>query len=298
MEDVALIYVYRNWYSETVFNDQANPVVASIATFRAFDQVTPIYVLDSTEHYADWSDLPQVLNFQVTKKPHVLQPVATKESGIYWQLLSKPLDVYELVRTLPQTTFMVCDSDILFLQSPWPLFDDPEKHFVCGHNTGLYYFHKSKPTTAQLFETWGALGTLAIGSLHFRRKVISPCWNVVQEESVFRYMARCHGNRLHILQISPYENFDSNLMIMQQYDSNLIKMLHLCSTFGRPNRGRAALAIEEAKQLIKQTLSNEYVQKVFDGFECPSYSIREMERDVFVDKVRKAIGNDRVPKVC
>ena len=300
MEDTALIYCYRNHYSSTAYNDQHCPVIASIATFRAFDQTTPIYIIDTSGPEMDWSDLPEVLNFKVLRRSHVLNllgpSIGSVTPNIYWTLLSKPLDVYELIISLPHDIFMVCDSDILFFQSPWPLLSDPTQGFICGHNTGLYYFHKYQPSTAQVFETWGALGTLTIASPHFRKKVMAQGWNVFHEELVFRYMARSHGQRLHILPISSYENFDGacimGMIVAQIYELNLIKMFHLCSSFGRPNRGRAAIAIKESRQQITKTLSGDYLQKVFDGFDCPTYSIMDMPLNLFIDTVRKTIGND------
>ncbi len=296
MENTALIYCYRQWGLKNVHQDMCVPVIPSIATFRAFDTFTPIYVIDSTDHTTDWFDYPQKLGFKVIKRPHAFKHLhamcdeITKQSEVvmYWSLLSKPLDVWDVASTLPHKIFVVSDGDIFFLKSLWPLMDDPTKNFVCGSNTGFYYFHKHKPATAQVFETWGSLAALALTHPHIRKKVTSH--NYIQEESVYRYMLQCYAARLFLKSIHPYENFLGWWGSSQQptYDVRSIKVYHATSTFGgREKRSRIALAIKDIRDIIGQVLSKQELEDVFEGFDCPCYPL-ELSHN-FIESVEAAI---------
>lgn len=286
MDNAALIYSFRRWCPGPVWDDIYLPIMPSIASFRAFDTKTAVYVIDSTDHETDWGDWPRKLNFTVLRRPHAFRPfdgmcqAEYNESGlsIFWNLLSKPLDVYETVLELPHEVFMVSDADVFFIKDPWPLHDDPTQNFVCGTNTGFYYFHKYKPATAQVFETWAALCALALTHPRIRKKVQVKHLKVVQEESIYWYMLRCHAHRLYLKHIYKYENFEArNLPQDKGYDHTLIKMLHVCDSFGRDYRARTAMIIKEVRDVISQVLTREDLSQIYPGYDPPVYPIEPTE---------------------
>lgn len=296
MENAALIYSYRQWEPGIAHTNMDIPLIPSIASFRAFDTTTPIYVIDSSNCQVEWSDFPKKLDFRVVKQLHAFQhmecllpDMTIGGTKVFWNLLSKPLDVYELVNTLPHEVFIVVDGDAFFIKNLWPLMDDPAKNFVCGFNTGFYYFHKHKPATAQVFETWGALCALALTHPRIRKKMLVSGWNCIQEEAIYRYMMRCHAARLFLKQIYRYENFEGYLLpkLGLGYDVRMIKVLHFCQIFGRGVRGKAALAIKEIRDVITQVLDKDDLQRIFGDYDPPSYPL-ELGQE-YVDLIKQTI---------
>ena len=288
--NAAIIYIYRNWFHQTpTYKHLEIPIIPSIASFRAFDNTTPIYVIDTSEGDNEWLHYPEKLSFQVIKKQHAFRHVdkvadEVKDMKVFWSLLSKPLDIYDLVSTLDHEVYVVADADVFFVQPLFPLLEDPNKHFVCGTNTGMFYFHKNKPATAQVFETWSSLCALSMLHPRIRRKVRQPHHPTVQEECVYCYMLACHSERLHLKPIPIYENFIGPYD--KTFNHGMIKVLHMAGYFGRPRRGMVGICIKEIRCNIEQVLTKQEMEQVFGNIDIDTHSITE---DDLIRKVIRAI---------
>ena len=291
----ALIYVYRNWLHKIpAYKDMAIPIIPSIASFRSHDKTTTIYVIDASENENEWLDLPAKLSFNVIRQRHAFRHVAKiaddlTDKRTLWSLLSKPLDVYSLVQTLDHKTYVVSDADVLFVKPFFPLLEDPTSNFVCGLNTGMFYFDKRNPLTERVFEVWSSLCALSILHHEMRDKLNTHKSEkypngMLQEESVYRYMLKHYQDILKLKHIPIYENFTPDL----KGDRTKIKAFHLLgkSTSNRNMRGMAGIYIKEIRQNIERTLTKEDMQQVFGNIDTDTYSITEED---LMEKVNKAI---------
>lgn len=279
MKDTALIYLYRNWIAErcTGYDDLVLPVVLSIATFRAFDHDTSIYVIDSSDSPVKWDRFPQKLNFTVVAQPCVLRRISdcmtiTDDNNIYWSLLTKPLDFHNFSLTIPEKTILASDCDVFFLKSMFPLLLDPRKHFCCGRKTGFYYYDNTSPVTSTVFDIWKGLCSLAVVDPVIQKKVLDD--KSAQDQTVFNYILDKYD--FNIKPLPPEENFELQWLIDQPdiHNLDLIKVLHLGNAVGRKGRGAIALYVKELKESITSVLSDDDLELLFNGFECPSYSLK------------------------
>jgi hypothetical protein len=126
MNDFAIIY---HWWSDNdapVVNNLSDPVIFSIIGVRHFHKDIPIYVLDVSQTDKEWQNYPDLLNFEVIKRPAPLkklkslklQPVASRIWDINW-----------LSNRIAENKIIFCDSDVFWTNPIFPLIgleNDPE----------------------------------------------------------------------------------------------------------------------------------------------------------------------------
>lgn len=192
--------VYYHWFEKensTVSKIIRCPIIQSIATLRAVDSEIPIKVLCPKTNQ-NWSEFPEVLNFEVIKKEFYLQNYKHKKG---WELLSRLFDLYRIPKEQNEEVFY-CDSDVFWLKSPWPLKCNPSKFCFDGYNSGLFYYKHESPEVERFFELFEAytIGSLNNSEIDKLMKTYVTCfqhsgeksWYDVWDEMILTYIFHEH----------------------------------------------------------------------------------------------------------
>lgn len=288
----ALVYYYFNDFGSTAYDDLQNPVVLSIASFRKFDKTTPVYVIDVSDQEQEWLHFPKKLGFELFRQNNALKHcenvvVIPENTLLNLPRLAKPLDVFELSLYCNQEVIMMCDADLFFMKSPFPLGCDFSKNFCSGN--GFCYFEKSSLNTQKIFETWGNLCLAAAINPLMQTRIIETIRNgsrgrprFLNENTCWKYLQ--HKYVYSIEELSVYENFPVfHMGNNTAYDSSKIKCLHLSHKrtrcqITRKKRARFVLYFEELKEIIMEVLDEEDIKLIFKGFECDCFSIKHIKQ--------------------
>ena len=289
-----LLYYYYNLSGGKAYNDLANPIVLSIATFRKYNPSEPIYVLDVSPTKMDWGLFPSLLNFHVIRKPMVydVKPPESKYK-INKYLLAKPAEMYLLSqdKTIRRDPVIVCDSDVFFLKNPLPLSIDHTKGICCARNTGYYYFMNGGQGVEEIFEAWCSACSGALLDPVVQNAIQkSTNWDLFNEEVVLWYIKDKY-RELNINDIPVWENFWFSWLYVKSFDLSNVKNLHYCVHVDNPviprnERGKVCMYIKELSLIVKEVLGN-HLYDVIGDFQCKSFSIHDS------DKIRQIIGLEK-----
>lgn len=278
-----LIYYYYKDAEESLkaFKDLANPVVLSIATFRKWNKTTMIHVLDSSRIPQDWGDWPERLQFRVYRYDQLgNETFKNGRDKFCYGMLSKPSVIFRHVRENIQhhSTVIVCDSDVFFVQNPFPLAVDHTRGICCSlENVGYWYFmnggYDGEMNDAhKILELWSGLCAGAFINPHFKARLAERCkWDetIVQEEAVFWYLQKVCPDLL-IKDIPYTENFWFDWP-GEVYDTRKVKNLHyrVWRTHGkmkRSERGKLCLHVKELRKILLDMLSPPEIHELYDGW--------------------------------
>lgn len=288
-----IIYYYYSLKKNNIaYEDLANPIIFSIATFRKWDKKSKIFILDASPFKNEWGNYPEILNFEVVKNPISLKEkqkineTTSVGNSVKHYLLSKPKQVYNLVKNKikEKECVVVVDADIFFLKNPFPLECKYKENF-CIHakNTGYYYFLKNKKNI-KILKKWYEICEEAIENKNLQKEIIEITnKKFIQEEVVWEYFLKKYSSIKNIKNYSEYENFWFNYIYQEKHDLSKIKNIHLCIHFDneklcRQNKGLFCIYIKELKHYLKEVLNKNINQIVKNYENYESFSIREKEK--------------------
>ena len=270
----ALIY---HWWSEPnelpPSQNIRTPILCSIATFRAVNPKTPIYVLDGSDDVVDWGGLDHALNFKVIRHTPGLHRYSNKPG---WKNLSRLFDLQTLAKEIPEPVLAYTDADVFWLRPITPFNHDPHKFCFNRYNSGFFYFDKNSPTIARFFEVFNAFAITALNDENFR--IITRQytdyreWYYVLDETILTYMAYKLPDLFNILGIEEHLTVSTECEAILCANLETIKMLHLhgvkvSNRFSKHNpdhnRGLACIVIKELYDNLRQTLDDKTIRLLY-----------------------------------
>lgn len=293
-QDKAIIY---HWWCErdiAPYHDLENPVVASIATLRAHEPTTPIYVIDCSDlkrPLSDWGCFPEMLQFEVIPWTNRYRP-QNNDRSYYLRMCSRVWDIWEVVKkNIPENNILFSDSDVFWLSSPYPLQVQSDL-FCCSGNTGVFYFDKRSEMTHKLFEVWKAYIALAFLDLSFRERIKSIVFEsnceCIQDELIFAYIRKIHpeiSKTIPIWENCLIDNFRYNPSLAKK-----AKNAHALKASVGEDRGRICLCFKEYKRSLAKTVGEDGIQTLFPNenppFTTSIYSLSSITRDELFDLLR------------
>lgn len=153
MSDFHVIYHYWNNKFRSPIDDENNPVILSIITWRLYNKDVKISVLDCSLESNYWGDFPDLLNFQVINYKPFLHKGNRKNL-----LANRIWDIQDYADSVDEKYILFNDADVFWLKNPFPLFgqiqDGLKSGIHCNGNTGIFYFDKTSKTTQSAFGFW------------------------------------------------------------------------------------------------------------------------------------------------
>jgi hypothetical protein len=302
MNDFAIIY---HWWSDNdapVVNNLSDPVIFSIIGVRHFHKDIPIYVLDVSQTDKEWQNYPDLLNFEVIKRPAPLkklkslklQPVASRIWDINW-----------LSNRIAENKIIFCDSDVFWTNPIFPLIgleNDPElKQFHCGMNNGLFYYDKNSDVSRRV---WHKTEELAIshGWDHFAndeqifRKVLksnnffTPV-NFKENNIIFAggYDLFNYRNPTSMLN-DPDWGLNSSVHSFSKRFAKDCKNIHVMRRFGGESRGKVFTLIDELKCIMLEFLRHNDANVPLD-FNVKSFPYSEFSKAYALNHFYDVVGD-------
>jgi hypothetical protein len=287
--NIKLFFYYFNLKNNLAYKDLSNPILFSIATFRKWNKKNKIYVLDVSPIHMNWGDFPDILNFEVIRKPLAIKNNTHNETnsvggGVKNYLLLKPKKIYEAIKekTNLGNCVMVSDADVFFIKNPIPLEANYKENF-CIHkkNTGFYYFQNGKKNIEQTFRLWLETCEIAINNLSLQndiKKITKK--DFIQEETVWEYIRKIKN--VSYQEISDYENFWFNFIYNDKFDLSKVKNIHYCIHLKNPvvkkeKKGLFCMYIKELRSIIEETFQSK-LYDIIGNFDCEEFSIKDKNK--------------------
>lgn len=281
MNNKAIIYYYWDNWTKCAYKNIRVPIILSIATLRAHNNYTPIYVLDSSNQLSLWKDLPQKLGFQVIHWKRSLQ----NYSKPWTEYLARMKDINQFSFQIPASEIIYCDSDIFWLKDPLPFHESPDLFCSNKYNNGFYYFDKTSKACQDFFELFNAYAIINLNDKRVR-KHLQKLDNVVALDEIITSQ---------IFQIKPYltnrikpeEHCTIVNFIKQRIDKLKMKMFH-CNGLSVQNqfykqdgnqehaRGLCCLIFKEFYDAIQKTLPEEDFNNLFSIDEIKHYLSKQI----------------------
>jgi len=257
------------------------PVVLSIATLRAHNNYIPIYLMDCSDHPAEWDDFPEKLDFKVVPWKPYLQDYKNRNG---WKNLSRMGDIYEFSKRIPEQEIIYTDSDIFWLKDVLPLWQQSDKFCFNHYNSGFYYYDKTSKHVKDFIELFKAYVTVALNDKNIRKQINSTVswdfWYYVLDEVVMQYMwqknPECvnkigyaeHGLPRDIrwpnVNVKDIKMFHSNGMAVDN-------KFHKVNAEQKDSRGLVCLVFKELYDAIAKVLSQEDIESIFTREEINYY---------------------------
>lgn len=262
MTDHAFIYIWWNDKHIEPWRDMENPILPSIATLRAVNHLSPIYVLDCSDEQYFWDRFPLKLDFQVfhVKKQDFHEPRSVNRNLL--KLCSRIFLVDEWSKKINSPKFFVCDSDIFWLRNPVPTMTVLNTFQGNVHNNGFYGFHRKSREAALFIDTLKDYTSRAISDLEYREEIVRsyyvPYFN---DEAIYCYARERHPEL--VKEIGTYWNFlDFKNVTWSEVVVNS-KNYHFCQKNWGEDRGIYALAIQEFYNRLEKVLTMQDMEKIF-----------------------------------
>lgn len=256
---LALIYYYWNDSKKNeVWRDLENPIIPSIATFRSNNTQIPIYVIDCSNQYCDWSYFPFKLKFEVVRQaPYFGHDPSYGLTSNIMKLFSRAYDVPMFAEKLDENLIAFCDSDIFWIKDLLPL---PHINgFYCNKlNNGFYYYSKGDDAN-HFFSFWQQ--TIKEGLENTKkRQEIMMCYyaSIFNDEAAYVYVKQ---NSNLIKELSFYENYSALRLDLEAVENT--KNIHLCRSNYGTKRGMIALLIKEIYDNMTVMLDQKDLIRIF-----------------------------------
>lgn len=258
----ALIYHYWNDTKDCeVWRDLANPIIPSIATFRANNVQVPIYVLDISRKRNDWSYFPFKLKFEVVRRePSLGHGGKNGLNSAQIKLCSRAFDVPLLAQEIDADHYAFSDCDILWYRDMLP-FPAPVDGFYCNQkNNGFYYWNRGSGSASSFFASWGNACKSGIEDARFRQEIMTHYYaSVFNDEAAYCYVKSVNPDL--IKDLSTFDNWAG-----VRPDAEILKNtknVHLCQTNYGKRRGLIALIVREFYDKMKFNLSDSDLIRMF-----------------------------------
>jgi hypothetical protein len=276
-----------------------SPIMASIATLRGVNKSIPIYVIDVSDNEQDWMNYPDILDFKIIRQQGFLTNDYSHCQG--YKNLSRLFDIVRM--DIPEETILYVDSDVFFIQNPFPLENNGNKFCFNKYNSGYYYFNKNAPDFIKFKNIFEAYVITALNDENFRciTKQFGSCNDYfVLDETMMHYMYIKHRELFDIMQ--PTEHFTIGTSECNDHDYKLckiqdIKMIHGNGTIvNNPfakhqyekehSRGLICLGISQLYQNLHRALKSD-VDKMFTTNERTAFLENQVDFDEkFIKKIQ------------
>jgi hypothetical protein len=237
------------------------------------------YVVDYSPYPSDWGDYPEILGFEVVrqrcglaeisfrfeKKPNVqLLPM---EDRIFTEMLSRPIDVWNLSHKLDQRYIIYADSDLFWNGTCLPLGKEADYLHSRGDNAGLFYFDKESRKAENFLNVWMSLAMLSTKNRRFRKRLYEdiPWYTVIQDEMLFLYIKKNLPDLYNdcVKELDIKENFhphDYRLNIGQITSCNVLHCMGM--TYGL-NRSHVPWLLREYQPCLEKYIKPEDIEIVY-----------------------------------
>lgn len=255
----AMIY---HWWTETCLRakeDLFNPIIHSIATVRNYNTEVAIYVISLS--CVDWGNYPEILKFKVINK----KPLFEENLGYQNKLMSRVFDIVDVSERIDEEEILFCDSDVFWLEDPFPLMNKNDL-FNCNKNNGIFYYNKNREKAMTFIREWQSDVENTVKDANFRSRLLEKMQFSqtfkVHDELIVRYTQ----SRLPEMCV-PVPLRENNIIFTPICNP---KNLHVIRAFvGKKDRLRIAMSIKEIGSAIENVLGP---IRGYDG----KYSIREI----------------------
>jgi hypothetical protein len=272
------------------FPNLSSPIL-SIATLRFFDPNVPISVIDFTG--GDWGRFPERLSFNVIKSaPKILESIDlhdTQDQYGHYRVnnLSRPFDILSFADSAQKTLVVYSDSDIFYLQNPFPLYmEDDGDFFCCKDNSGLFYFRGDNPNARRFMETWKRETIRAALDNEYRRELLFRAKRLGKNELFHDEIVCCSLD---------YKAYDGDMYNVRISKKNtplpaLPKCIHAMFVHWGRKKGILPLVLSETREAIMGSLGLDEIRLVTGGF-VPSvvFDLKSVEKHTISD-IKKAIN--------
>ena len=244
MKDTVFVYIWWNDDGVPVWNDMACPIIPAIATLRAVESILPIHVLDMSDGVTEWGRYPAKLGFEVYRWHQAWSTLPLVSSRIR-KLCDRFTAVYQHAAMIPQTKLICCDSDIFWVQSPFPM--DIMSVHGNRHNNGFFALNKLFDRYDEFMNDLMKTTLNSLLDREFRSEVMLsyyvPTFN---DEAVWCYVLTKFPHLWEELPLS------YNCVDVGQPDA---RNFHFCSQKWGNRRGLFAIAIKEFHKRLLEVLS-------------------------------------------
>lgn len=278
-DKLAIVYHWWNDRPIGVWEDFQNPVLASIATLRGYNESVPIYVIDTSHIERFWGSFPERLNFRVIKIDPMIPILERPELEIClggngclpnYRLLSRPFDIEWLGSRIRENILCHVESDIFWLDDPVPLQNAPIDHFHFNfYNSGFWYYNRRSEYSQRFFRLWKHFILLGMCNREFQGRIMeSYPWGQFQDEAVMCFCARnFHQN---------YSIPDSHNQIVKKHlnvdeFNHGARNLHFIGQEFPSNRGLIPLLIDRFYASVSRALEPELLALLF-GLEYQEFA--------------------------
>jgi hypothetical protein len=298
----ALIYHWWNDRKLNVWEDWQNPVLVSIASFRAFDPETPIYVLDVSDVERNWMDYPHKLNFKHIRSTSRIPLLKTHQIfGQSYKICSRQFDIEWLAGRIPEDVIVSVESD-LFWQGGLELPEDVDRFHFNFYNSGFYFYNKNADLTKQFLAVWKHHILLGMCNTKIRDEIMAKYdWPHFQDEACLVYIVKTFGGMAgpiddrHNVLFNPFKSYED------EYKNALT--LHFIQAMHPKNRGLLPVMVKEFYEIIRQVLSPEQLYDIYgpeyekiagsfcaDEIRYENLGLIKKGKDYLLDNVTKLMG--------
>jgi hypothetical protein len=277
MKDHAFIYYRYNLGEERrVWMDQSNPIIASIATFRAFNRDAKIYILDPEPVIENYGPYIRLLDFHVIKvNPEINFPGINPR---HERLVSRPFDLWKFSHQIKEKIIVSVDSDIFWIRDPMPLAKDPSNFCGDPRGAGFFYFDKESPQVEVFFNLWRSLllGAIHSEDIRVRMRLNAFYRPSVEDELAYLYMIKnglCPG----YTPTHPLEHYWMTDPFAETVDLDARNYHVHSGHFDPTKRLEIARRVIEFNRAIKVSLGDKHANTLF-GDKLPDVPFTEMRR--------------------
>lgn len=305
---VAILYHWWNDRKMNVWEDWQNPILVSIASFRAFDQETPIYVLDVSNVDRQWMDYPHKLNFKRIQTSSRIPLLKTHQIfNQSFKICSRQFDIDWLSSRIPEDVLVSVESD-LFWQGGLELPEEIDRFHFNFYNSGFYLYNKKAPLTKQFLEVWRHHIILGMCNPKIREEIMAKYdWPHYQDEACMVYIVKTFGGMAgpiddrHNVLFNPFHKYSEPGTDHVAYKEALT--LHFIQAMHPKNRGLLPLMVKEFYDIIKRVLSPEQLYDIYgaeyeklagqftaDNIKYENLGLIKKGKDYLLDNVSKLMG--------
>ncbi len=278
----AIIYYYWDNWSPNAYKNIRVPIILSIATLRAYNAYTPIYVLDCSNRLSNWKDLPQKLGFEVLHWKKSFHDY----SKPWTEFLARMKDVNQFSHQIPASEIIYCDSDVFWLKDPLPFNQSPDLFSCDKFNNGFYYFDKTSNACQKFFELFNAYALIALNDKRIKKFLKRTSSTIALDEIITSHLFELKPyltNRL-----KPEEHGLMSHFVKQRVNKKELKMLHCNGLFVKNkfykndanqehSRGLCCLIFREFYEAIQKTLPQEDFELIFTTDEINYYLKKQID---------------------
>lgn len=278
----AIIYYYWDNWSPHAYKNIRVPIILSIATLRAYNNYTPIYVLDCSNKLSMWRDLPQRLGFEVLhwKRSY---PSYSKP---WTEFLARMKDVNQFSHQISASEIIYCDSDVFWLKDPLPFNESPDLFCCEKFNNGFYYFDKTSPACQNFFELFNSYALIALNDKRIHKFLKHASQTIALDEVITSQIFEIKPHLVN--KLKPEEHGLISHFIKQRVNKEKLKMFH-CNGLMVKNkfykqdanqehsRGLCCLIFKEFYEAVQKTLSQEDFELLFTPDEIRHYLPKQLK---------------------